>query len=156
MSPSAPKNYWPRASGSNSHLPILVDTGAVYAIADRSDAWHERVEHFVRTTREELFVPMSVLPEACYLLHEHLSPKAELAFVRSCAAGEVKVKNLVHRDLVRVGEILQRYADAKLGFVDASVMALAERLDITRILTVDRRDFSIFRPEHCEAFELLP
>lgn len=133
-----------------------MDTGAVYAIADRRDSWHERVDHFVRTTREELFVPVSVIPEACYLLHAHLSPKAELTFVSACASGEVKVKNLVHRDLVRVGEILAQYADAKLGFVDASVMALAERLDIERILTVDRRDFSLFRPEHCDAFELLP
>lgn len=133
-----------------------MDTGAVYAIADRRDAWHDRVDHFVRSTREELFVPVSVIPEACYLLHAHIDPKAELAFVRSCVVGEVKVKNLVHRDLERAAEILEKYSDAKLGFVDASVMALAERLDIQRILTVDRRDFSIVRPQHCEMFELLP
>lgn len=136
-----------------------MDTGAVYAIADRRDAWHERVSQFVRAarrSREELLVPVSVIPEACYLLHTHLSPRAELAFARSCAASEVKVKSLVHRDLERTAQILEKYADARLGFVDASVMALAERLDIHRILTVDRRDFSIVRPAHCEAFELLP
>ena len=136
-----------------------MDTGAIYAIADHRDAWHERVTRFVRIarrSREELLVPVSVIPEACYLLHTHLAPKAELTFVRSCVKGEVKVKQLVHDDYGRIARILEKYADARLGFVDASVMALAERLDVTRILTVDRRDFSLFRPEHCEAFELLP
>lgn len=137
-------------------MSILLDTGAVYAIADRRDKWHQPVTDFIQHTREELLVPVSVLPEACYLLHEHLSPEAELAFVRSCVTDEIRVKNLIHRDLERVAELLAQYADAKLGFVDVSVMALAERLGIEQILTVDRRDFSIVRPVHCDCFELLP
>lgn len=47
-------------------------------------------------------------------------------------------------------------ADAELDFADAAVIALAERLDIEHVATFDRRDFSIIRPQHCQAFQLLP
>jgi uncharacterized protein len=51
---------------------------------------------------------------------------------------------------------LTKYADSRIDFVDASVMAVAERLSITTILTLDQRDFRLFRPPHCQSFELLP
>ena len=60
------------------------------------------------------------------------------------------------KDLERVNQILEHYADSQLDFVDAVIVAIAERLRITRILTLDRRDFSIMRPRHCDYFEILP
>ena len=60
------------------------------------------------------------------------------------------------RDLVRAVEILEQYADAEFGMVDATLMAMAERLRIQTVLTLDHRDFSIFRPKHCRAFRLVP
>ncbi len=59
-------------------------------------------------------------------------------------------------DLTRVREILQTYPDAKLDFVDCCIMAMSARLNITRVCTFDHRDFSIFRPAHCDYLELLP
>lgn len=53
-------------------------------------------------------------------------------------------------------EILEQYADSQLDFTDAAIVAIAERLAITRVYTLDRRDFSIVRPIHCDYFELLP
>ena len=53
-------------------------------------------------------------------------------------------------------EILLQYSDAKLDFVDTLIVALAERLNITRVLTLDRGDFQLIRPKHCSAFEILP
>jgi predicted nucleic acid-binding protein len=52
--------------------------------------------------------------------------------------------------------ILEQYADSQLDFADAAIVAIAERLNITRVYTLDRRDFSIIRPSHCDYFELLP
>jgi predicted nucleic acid-binding protein len=52
--------------------------------------------------------------------------------------------------------VLQKYADANIGFVDASIVAIAERLDVRTIATTDRRHFSMFRPKHCRGFELVP
>jgi uncharacterized protein len=59
-------------------------------------------------------------------------------------------------DLRRCADILDEYAGSRVDFVDASVMAIAERLGARRIYTLDRRDFSLVQPRHVEAFELLP
>ena len=59
-------------------------------------------------------------------------------------------------DLNRVREIAIAYADAEFDIVDCCIMAIAERLNVTHIATFDRRDFSVFRPRHCEYLELLP
>jgi uncharacterized protein len=48
------------------------------------------------------------------------------------------------------------YADLGLGGTDASLVAIAERLNITTIATLDRRDFTVVRPRHVDAFTLLP
>lgn len=63
---------------------------------------------------------------------------------------------LTPEDLLRAAEILEIYQDSRIDFVDASVMAIAERLEITKVLTLDRRDFQLFRPKHCQFFEILP
>lgn len=134
--------------------PVLVDTGPLYAMADRDDDWHSRVVRFLKRSRDELIVPVAVLPEAAYLLSAHLGPEAEQKLVRSVVNGEMALEEL--QDLRRTLELLNRYAAARIGFVDAAVVATAERLRISRILTTDRRDFSLIRPRHCKAFELLP
>ena len=59
-------------------------------------------------------------------------------------------------DLDRAIELIEQYADAEIGLVDASVVAIAERLRIARILTLDRRRFSFVKPRHCTALELVP
>ena len=137
-------------------MPILVDTGPIYALADRDDQHHSAVADFLSQTRELLIVPVTVLPEACYLLRKLLGRNAEGAFVRSVAAGELRLQGVDQADLRRVDELLAQYGPSGLDFVDASVVTLGEKLAITQVLTVDRRHFSMVRPRHCDAFELLP
>ena len=67
-----------------------------------------------------------------------------------------EVEELTIADLRRSLDLMRRYEDAQIGFVDATVVAIAERLKLQRILTTDRRDFSLVRPCHCKQFELLP
>lgn len=136
--------------------PVLVDTGPLYAMADRDDSWHSRVVDFLARSREELLVPVAVLPEAAYLLAAHLGPESEQRLVASLVRGEMAVEGLTMQDLRRVAELLRDYAGARIGFVDATVVATAERLAISRILTTDRRHFALIRPRHCKAFNLLP
>jgi predicted nucleic acid-binding protein len=136
--------------------PILVDTGPLYAMADRDDDWHHRVVRFLERSRDPLVIPATVLPEAAYLLATHLGPEAERALIQSVVRGEMAVEEVTLQDLRRTLELLRSYETARIGLVDASVVAVAERLKIVRILTTDRRDFSIVRPRHCKAFELLP
>ncbi len=135
-------------------MPLLIDTGPLYALADVDDDWHERATDLLLRTRETLLVPVTVLPEVSYLLHRRLGPEAESRFVASLAAGELTVEPLSRRDLERTVELTARYAD--LGFVDCTVVAMAERLHLRSIVTTDRRHFAAVRPQHCEALELLP
>jgi predicted nucleic acid-binding protein len=51
---------------------------------------------------------------------------------------------------------MRQYADSDIGFVDASIVAVAERLNVRKIVTLDRRHFGLIRPRHCEAFAILP
>lgn len=135
---------------------VLVDTGPLYAIADRDDDWHDRTVRFIEANRDDLVVPVSVLPEAAYLLAAHLGAAAERQLVQSVLNGEFAVEQLISADLRRTLELLHQYEKARIGFVDATVIAVAERLKIPRILTTDRRDFSLIRPRHCKVFDLLP
>jgi predicted nucleic acid-binding protein len=112
------------------------------------------VRRFLSERQELLLVPATVLPEATYMLRKWLGASKELALVSSVANGELAVEALDAADYRRCEELMLQ-SDA-LGFVDASVVAVAERLRLTRLLTTDRRHFSIVRPRHVEAFELVP
>lgn len=135
-------------------MPLLVDTGPLYALADADDAWHERVRAFLHQERDVLLVPVTVLPEVTYLLRSRLGPDVERRFVDSLAAAELTVEDLRLDDLERAAELLVAYSD--IGFVDATVVAIAERLRLGAIVTTDRRHFAPIRPLHRPAFELLP
>ena len=77
-------------------------------------------------------------------------------FVSSMTPETIQVESVTPEDLIRVHHILEQYADNQLDFTDAAIVAIAERLNITRVNTLDLRDFSIIRPSHCDYFELLP
>jgi predicted nucleic acid-binding protein len=135
-------------------MPLLVDTGILYALADRRDAWHRRVRRYLETNSQTLLAPVTILPEVAYLLRHRIGAEAERAFVSSLARGEVAVEEVSSRDWARVESLLSGYE--MLGLVDASVVAIAERLKLSTIATTDRRDFAIVRPAHVERFTLVP
>jgi predicted nucleic acid-binding protein len=70
--------------------------------------------------------------------------------------GAYRVVDLVRADYTRVRELCDRYADADVGFVDAAVLAIVERLGEPKLATLDRRHFGLLRPRHCDALELVP
>ena len=106
--------------------------------------------------REAILLPATTLPEITYLLGKRIGRDAEEAFVRAVASGEFTVEPLEEEDIARAGDLLGTYRDVPLGFVDASIVATAERLGITTLLTTDRRHFPIVRPRHLGAFRLAP
>lgn len=75
---------------------------------------------------------------------------------RLIASGEIELIELTLPDWKRSAQLVQMYADLRLGLVDASIVAVAERLNLTTIATMTHRDFAVVRPAHCDAFELLP
>ena len=139
-----------------SGAPVVADTGALYALVDADDRWHDRVVAWWRASAPTVVVPVTVLPEVTYLLATRIGPAAEEAFVRAVAEGELAMESLEPDDLSRAAALMRQYADLPLGFVDASVAAVAERLGSRALLTTDRRHFGLVRPRHAPAFALLP
>ena len=137
-------------------ITVIADTGALYALMDRSDAWHARVVAWWERNRRPVIVPVTVLPEVTYLLQTRIGVEAELAFIRAVAAGEFTIEALGPDDLDRAAEVMDAYADFPLGFEDASLVAIAERFETREVLTTDRRHFSAVRPRHARGFQLVP
>jgi hypothetical protein len=135
-------------------MPLLLDTGPLYALADADDAWHAPVRDFLAEQREILLVPVTVLPEVAYLLRSRLGGEVERRFVASVAAAELSVEDLRPADVERSAELMATYPD--IGFVDATVAAMAERLKLPAIVTTDRRHFAPIHPRHRPFFDLLP
>ena len=139
-------------------MTVLVDTGVLYALADGEDSHHDACVHWLTRSTDELLVPSLVIAEAAYLIGSRGGAQAEASFLDGLApGGRFGVAELDPGvDLVRVAELVRTYANLPLGTVDATVVATAERRGVREIATVDRRDFSIVRPAHVEAFSLVP
>lgn len=137
-------------------MAVLIDTSAVLAAVDRTDDAHARVVAAIRAERAPILLPVVTLPEIAFLLEvRHGAGRAAAALGR-IIRGSWPVTGLEAADLDRATELMAHYADARIGFVDAAIAALAERLGVVRIHTLDRRDFSIVRPRHIDAFDLRP
>ena len=89
------------------------------------------------------------------MLSRGLGVVAELALIAMIRDGSLKVETLYQADWDRVDQLVRTYADLGLGVTDASLIAIAERHNVTRIATIDRRHFAVVRPARCDAFELV-
>ncbi len=137
-------------------MALILDTGPLYASLDRSDEDHERCRSLIEDTKETLLLPAPVIVEVAYLIKRTLHPGVLVALLDDIETGAYAVEDLVPSDYRRTRELCDRYADSRIGFVDAAVLAIAERLDEPKIATLDHRHFRILRPRHVEAFRLLP
>lgn len=132
----------------------IVDAGPLYAVVDRSDDDHARCLEVLQRPDLTLVIPALAVAEVTYLVGQRLGPTAEGAFLRGLEHFDVEAP--APADWVRIAELVEEYGDFPLGGTDASVVALAERLDTDLLVTTDHRHFSAVRPRHCVAFRLLP
>lgn len=135
---------------------ILVDTGPIVALINDRDNRHNECRTLLERLPGPLLVPATVATEVCMLLERRCGTHAELAFLADVRLGHFTLVESLSADLDRVAELVAKYDNLPLGTVDASVIALAERLGISTVVTIDRRDFSAVRPVHVEALTLLP
>lgn len=135
---------------------ILVDTNILVAVSSTRDTNHQVARNLLETAADDLLVPPTVVAEACYLISERGGAAAEVAFLRTIEDGALLLAELTLADVGRMADLAEQYADLGLGGTDASLVAIAERLGIERVATLDRRHFSVVRPSHVEAFTLLP
>ena len=137
-------------------MALILDTGPLYASLDRSDQDHVACRSLIEDADEPLVIPAPVLVEVDYWIHQRLSPGVLVAFLVDMESGAFRIADLEPADFARVRELCDRYADADVGFVDAAVLALVERLGERKLATLDRRHFSILRPRHTDTIDLLP
>ena len=134
----------------------IFDTGFLLAVFNAEDSFHEQCKTAYNKEADYALLPDVVLPELAYLIKRELNLKALITFLRLIAEGQYGLTRTTENDLNRAAEILEKYNDNNIDLVDAVIVAMPERLEITKILTVDRRHFSVFKPVHCENFTLLP
>ncbi len=137
-------------------MALILDTGPLYASLDRSDQDHAACRTLIEAADEPLVIPAPVLVEVDYWIYQRLSPGALVALLADIEAGAYVVADLAHTDYARIRELCDRYADADVGFVDAAVLAVVERLGESKLATLDRRHFGLLRPRHRDSIELLP
>jgi hypothetical protein len=135
---------------------ILADTGPLIAAWDPRESRHSEIAAWLRTSDEPVGVPAPVIFEVAYFLGKRLGAQHEARFLAAMGDGGTLVEDPTGTDYARAAELILEYADFPLGTVDALVIALAERLDIATILTLDRRHFGAVRPRHCERLTLVP
>ncbi|HEY2768416.1 MAG TPA: PIN domain-containing protein [Solirubrobacteraceae bacterium] len=132
----------------------VFDTGPLYAALDRDDDNHKSCAALLSSHAVRPVIPALVVAEVSYLAGTRLGADVEATFVAALA--DLDVESPSPQEWKRISELVRKYADFPLGAVDASVVALAERLQIEHVATLDHRHFHAVKPRHCEALQLLP
>ncbi len=135
---------------------LICDTAPLVAAADTADPMHQRCLALLQTHPGPLVTTALVVTEAGWLIRRQLDIAAEAVFYTAITEGQLHVEDLTVADWDRITELLNTYANISLDAADASVIAIAERLNQPTIATLDERDFRIVRPAHTDTFELLP
>ena len=135
---------------------ILTDSSFIYALYNERDSRHQQAMDFASSYTGGTAIPDVILPEVGFLFARDFGYYGLQKFLEKFKQLHARLEPVEWGDIARVHEISVEYADAEFDLVDCCIMALAERLNISQIATFDRRDFSIYRPRHCEYLELLP
>lgn len=101
-------------------------------------------------------IPAPVVVEVDGLARSRGATQATDALLDSVVDGSVQIEDVSLSDYARVRELVGTYSNLRLGFVDAAIVAIAERLDETTVATLDHRHFTVVRPRHCKALTLVP
>lgn len=137
-------------------MALICDTGPLFAAMDIADQDHDACARLLETTNEQVLVPSPVVVELDWLAGQRLGPGAFLSFLADAQEGRIEVVNLEAQDYERIRELLDRYRDLALGFVDAAVLAIVERRGEPKLATLDHRYFTVVRPRHVPALRLVP
>jgi uncharacterized protein len=133
--------------------PVLLDTGFIVALLDRSENFHKTCARTVREVDAPLVTCEAVITESCYLLR-NLSGASE-AVIENIAAGIFQVPFQLSRDIAGVKQVLRKYKDRKIDLADACLIRLADQFGTGDILTLDQ-DFAIYRWGRNKPFRVLP
>jgi uncharacterized protein len=132
----------------------LIDTGAILALLNRNDHWHERCSNAFVGLRAPLATSVAVLTEVFHLIGSH--PGAIASAWGFLHSGAVTVHPIEDADLPLLEELMRKYADRPMDFADATLVRLAERESLTTIFTIDHDDFETYRIDGRRRFRIVP
>jgi uncharacterized protein len=136
---------------------LLVDSSFLYSLYAARDRRHAAAAAYIpQLDGYRFLVPEVTLPEVAFLFRREWGEAAVRVFLKEFAAAQNELVHLVHIDIHRAYEVMAAYPEARLDLVDCCIVALAERLNITRICTFDQRDFGIIRPAHADFLDIAP
>lgn len=133
---------------------VLVDAGPLVALLDRSDDRHEEVVEALKGIHDPLASVWPALVEAMYLLS--FSWQAQKALWELIETGTIRLLPLDEADIGPMKSLMEKYRDLPMDMADAALVRIAEREGIRRVLTLDQRDFSVYRLARKGSFTLLP
>lgn len=133
---------------------VLIDAGPMVAVLDRGDAEHAAVTSALKEIREPLLTVWPAATEAMYLLG--FSWRAQCALWRMLEDQRIRLLSLTVEDIPALRALMEKYRDLPMDLADAALVHVAEREDLQQILTVDRRDFTVYRTASGRALEILP
>jgi uncharacterized protein len=136
-------------------VTLVLDTGPIVAALNVQDPDHTRCAALLADT-DDLLIPSPILVEVDYWLIKLGGAQVWADFVADIVRGAYRLAHPTDTELTRATELENAYHDLDLGLVDASIVALCERLGETKVATLDRRHFSVVRPRHCSHLTLLP
>ena len=132
----------------------LIDTGAILALLDRSDRWHQRCTNALRQLRLPLWTSEAVLTELFHLVGDNnREVRAAWKFVR---CGALTIAPLKDEELPLLDALMHQYRDRPMDFADATLVRIAERESLTLILTIDHNDFETYRIQGRRRFRIVP
>jgi predicted nucleic acid-binding protein len=137
-------------------MALVVDAGAMYALADVDDPGHLLVREAMLRETEDLVTSELAVAEADYLILDRLGPDAEAAFLEDLAEGTYVVECLDRAALRQSADLIARHRDLRIGLADASLVVLAARHETRRIMSFDHRAFRAVAPLQGGAFVILP
>jgi predicted nucleic acid-binding protein len=124
-------------------------------LIDKGFNKHKNIKEIATNNESEIIIPSPTIPEICYMLNKRFGPEIELRFIEDIASAELQVEVLEFKDVLRIPEIIKKYKSLNIGFVDAAVTAISERLHINKILTLDKRHFNTIVPLGFDYFDIL-
>lgn len=130
---------------------LLVDAGALIALINNRDHYHDRVSKILAVYFGELLTSWPAVAEACHILPPHLGPEV----LRWLSTSRWRLLGM-EKSAARLRELMLKYADRPMDLADASMMWAAEQTGVRQILTTDRTDFEIYRTKTGQSLEVLP
>lgn len=133
---------------------ILVDVGPLVALLNRNDQHHAACVEALKTIDEPLATVWPAFAEAMYLLHD--TPNAPERLWDFAERAEITFLQVAEDDIQRIRALMQKYNDRQMDLADATLVCVAEREGIDRIFTVDRTDFTVYRLNGHQGFQITP